>query len=91
MSIILKHELEIIDEQLISLPKNFKILKVGLQNGKLFVWTFNERKKNIFTPICFRIITTGIDIDDSLDIKHIDTIIYPDRNLVYHIFIENDI
>ena len=85
--VIHKQELIIVDRQTVNLKMTDIVLKVGEQNGKLFVWYItNTKQDEPLIPREFTLKGTGHSLDDlRLDDKYIDTVIMS-NGFVWHIF-----
>ena len=87
MLTIWKFDLLIVDEQILNVPDESKILKIGIQNNELKAWILVDTKKtDTSTPKKIFIIGTGNKIYEECKI-YIDTIMW--KNFVWHVFIED--
>ena len=82
---IYKYELSITDgPQTIHLSGHSEPLKVAEQNGKLLMWVQTCTDCEL-EPWVFRVSGTGHEIDNELDLVHIDTVLMS-NGLVWHVF-----
>lgn len=84
MSKIFKFKLNIVDEQIISMPKGSQILSVQEQHGEIVMWALLEDPKNPYYNRKFLIFKTGSQITDKL--KYIGTVQTSGGDLVRHVF-----
>lgn len=85
---IFKYELQIVDRQEISIPSPKRLLHVGEQDEKLFVWSIVTPDIFVIYPTILRIFGTGHQIENE-DITFIGTV-QMSNGLVWHIFTEDN-
>ena len=84
MKKIYKYPIEIIDIQMVKLPKEAIILTVQLQHGKPFIWVYVDPNEIEAEDVTLRVYMTGQEIDDSLDLTYVGTI--QENGFVWHVF-----
>ncbi len=90
MKQIRKYEIKIACHD-IRLPYDFQILKIGVQDHRIFVWILvDPDKKQDALNVRFFVVGTGHNIEDEFlsDAKYLDTIY--EGTFVWHIFKENE-
>ena len=71
------------------LPKDASILKIGMQNGGLYIWALVDPNETTKVERTFEVVGTGHSFDyNDLKYRFVDTIF--DGPLVWHIFEVND-
>lgn len=85
MRTVYKYEVPLDDTFYVDLPKDSKVLSVGVQNDVPYIWVFvddeNEDSRKVF-----RLAGTGHPIADYLDLEFIGTFQLRSGNLVFHLF-----
>lgn len=82
---VYKYELEITDEQIISLPFNAELLTVQMQGNKCYLWALVDPRNELEErTIC--IYGTGHPIQNKIRLKYISTFQIPHLGLVFHAF-----
>lgn len=84
---IWKFELEVTDNQFISIPKNAEILSIQTQNNSPCIWAFVDPKEEK-EERCFEMFGTGSEIHGDMGIyrKFIGTFQINEGSLVFHVF-----
>ena len=83
---IRKYFLPTTDTSTLYFPEYGKILKVGEQNGELYVWVMGTRQTLV--PHTFRIFGTGHTLPEDEDLTHLDTVFV--KPFVWHIFLKHN-
>lgn len=87
MAVVYKYQLVVTDRQLVTMPKEAKILTVQVQNGTPCIWALvNPENETEDVPI--RIHGTGHNISDPERLAYIGTFQMPRYGLVFHAFLE---
>lgn len=87
MAVVYKYQLVVTDWQLVTMPKEAKILTVQVQNGTPCIWALvNPENETEDVPI--RIHGTGHNISDPERLAYIGTFQMPRYGLVFHAFLE---
>ena len=84
MKTIWKYKLEVVDNQIIPMPKDAQILTVQTQNGTPNIWALVE-PGNIIENRAFVIRGTGHEFG-LIDYKYIGTFQISGGQLVFHLF-----
>ena len=86
-SVIHKYMLNLVDCQVIRLPKGFEILTAQVQFGNVCLWVKHDKdetRDRVDVPVYT--IGTGNDIDDLYNLKYISTIQMCEGSLIFHMF-----
>lgn len=84
MKTIWKFEIDPI-KKILEIPKDAKILSTQVQNDNLVLWALVDPENTVEKKEIL-IFETGHYIDESLNIKFIDTFQVYDGQLVFHVF-----
>jgi hypothetical protein len=79
---IWKFPLEVLDAQQVEMPEGAKILHVGAQDHRMWIWA-QVWPGNLLTPRWFRIIGTGHPIEDGVG-DHVGSVVL--GSFVWHVF-----
>lgn len=82
---IWKYQLEITDDQVISMPTGAEILTVQMQNGKPCLWALVDPNEETKTYRLIQIYGTGNPIPDG-NRRYISTIQIFNGDLIFHVF-----
>lgn len=85
MKRIFKYQLLVTHDQTIKLPKGARVLSVGAQGNKVFLWALVDDKEEI-ESVPFTILGTG----EVADVEHctfLGTVMLYDGELVLHVFV----
>ena len=87
MNTIWKYEIPLTDKPVIQMPKDARMLSVGEQRGKLFVWAAVDPEADS-VPHQFRIAGTGHPVSMPLASMHVFCIgtVIMSNGLVWHVF-----
>ena len=81
---IWKYAIKITDEQILHLPRGYKILSVANQTGVLCMWVLvtpeHEERK-----VCVRIVGTGNPMPNMFGFKFLDSVVI--SSFVWHVFV----
>lgn len=80
---IFKYPLDVTDEQTVNLPFGAKVVHVGMQNDKMYLWAEVDPKSKDDTPVTFRIFGTGHPMPEA-NIQHVGTVF--DGPFVWHVY-----
>jgi len=89
MKTIWKYKVRVDDCVCVGLPKGYKILKFGKQNGNYYIWALVDTMIDVGF-YNFSVVGTGNNITDKFlkDHKYVDTWIENDGPFVWHLFKE---
>ncbi len=65
-----------------------KILHVGEQNKKLFIWAEHNTLQKAWTNLSYRLISTGQSFDFDINGWYFFKTVQPSNGLVWHLFIK---
>lgn len=85
MKAIWKYQLEVKDEQLLSLPLGSVIRSFGAQGDEIFVWVEVDTDATETYDTCLYIRGTGMPLPDK-DLDYITTVLMYQGALVWHIY-----
>jgi hypothetical protein len=85
---IWKFDLATVDIQRIIVPEGAELLSVQIQKQTPYIWALVDSTEREEERI-IRIFSTGYAIEDSLNLKYIDTYQEMDGDLVWHVFEES--
>ena len=87
MAVVYKYPLVVTDRQLVTMPKEAKLMSVQVQNGTPCLWALvNPENPTEEVPIL--LYGTGHKIPDTENIAYIGTIQMPKYGLVLHAFLD---
>lgn len=94
MKTIYKYEIKHPDYEL-SLPKGYDILCAKSQLDRfgdegIFLWMLVDPDIAEVEPVKIKVFGTGMDIDDSIKLRYIDTVMMNNRRFVFHVFKVDD-
>ena len=84
MKTIWKFELEITRNQVVAMPLGERVLSVGEQDGRLFVWALVDTDAEMMS-VPFFVAGTGHQVNESSQWEFIDTV-QMSNGLVWHVF-----
>ena len=70
----------------INLPKGAEFLTIALQGTEPKMWFLVNDKKELFETRHFKLIGTGIPIDESLNLQYLGTFLVWNDTIVIHVF-----
>ena len=90
MKTIYKYEIKE-NDYTVSLPKGHEILCVKCQSDRwgeegIFLWALVDPDETEREAVRIRVFGTGMDIDDSLKLSYIDTVIMNNGKYVFHVY-----
>lgn len=90
MKTIYKYEIKDTDYKL-SLPKGFDILCAKSQIDKygdegIFLWALVDPDVEDMEVVNIKVLGTGMNIDDSIKLSYIDTVMINNGKYVFHVF-----
>ena len=84
---VYKYSLFFVDKvQEIELPSHAEVLHVEMQGGRLCMWALVDIDAKTTIVRRFIVRGTGHDIDPTLNLQHVSTLMHHDGKLVWHIF-----
>lgn len=92
MKTIYKYKIEDVNYEL-SLPKGYEILCAKSQADRfgdecIFLWALVDPNVQDKETVRIKVFGTGMDIDDSLKLSYIDTVMINNGKYVFHVFKE---
>lgn len=86
MKTIWKFPIEMVDEQIISMPDGTQILCVQVQKQRICLWGLIENHNTKDEKRTIRVIGTGHPIPTSEELSYIGTIQHLSGDLIFHVF-----
>jgi len=88
MKAIHKFQIELVDEQKISLPRSFKFLHFALQNERMYMWGIVDLDSDGKMEKTIRLYPTGGEFEEIYQDDYIGTVLTSGGAFVWHVFME---
>lgn len=85
MRTIYKYPVALVPEQVIALPRGYRILSVQNQDDRLRLWAMVETDERPTVPVLIRIIGTGHPVPDAVGV-YLATVQTDGGMFVWHVF-----
>jgi len=86
MKIIYKYPINTLGYTAITLPINYKILKIAEQRQSINLWAEIDTDQTEFSSVGLLIVGTGHEFELPSSAEYLDTVFIAQGNLVYHIY-----
>lgn len=80
------YDLEIVDEQIINLPRTAKIISAGEQWGKIIIYVLKDDNEKAMVPVTIKLIQTGDRIENFKELNFINTVTLSVTRSIWHVF-----